>query len=109
MAKFRRLENGFGNISKLSGNRRKPFRVRKTIGYNEKGHQIYETLGYFENYTLAFQALVEYNKAPFDLKSKDTTLKELLDLWFEEEKEKLRPATLKTLKSTKNQLQPIEK
>lgn len=28
-----RLPNGYGNVSKLSGNRRKPWRVRKTIGF----------------------------------------------------------------------------
>lgn len=107
-AKFRRLENGFGNISKLSGNRRKPFRVRKTVGYKDNGHQIYETIGYYETYTIAFQALVEYNKNPFDLKNKDITLKELLNNWYDIEKEKLKPATLKTLRSAMNKLQPIE-
>lgn len=28
-----KLPNGYGNISKLSGNRRKPWRVRKTVGW----------------------------------------------------------------------------
>lgn len=28
-----RLPNGFGNVSKLPGNRRKPYRVRVTIGW----------------------------------------------------------------------------
>ena len=28
-----KLPNGYGNVSKLSGNRRNPWRVRKTIGF----------------------------------------------------------------------------
>ena len=28
--------NGYGTVVKLSGNRRKPYAVRKTIGFNEK-------------------------------------------------------------------------
>ena len=39
--------NGFGSIVKLSGNRRKPYAVRKTIGWNEKGHPIYMMIGYY--------------------------------------------------------------
>ena len=89
MVKFRRLENGFGNISKLSGNRRKPFRARKTIGYNENGNQLYETVGYYKSYTDAFEALVEYNNNPYDLNKKDVTLKGVADLWFSIQKEKM--------------------
>ena len=33
--------NGYGSVVKLSGNRRNPFAVRKTIGFNEKAHPIY--------------------------------------------------------------------
>ena len=38
--------NGYGSVVKLSGRRRNPFAVRKTIGFNEKGHPIYKTIGY---------------------------------------------------------------
>ena len=40
--------NGYGTVVKLSGNRRKPYAVRKTIGFNEKGHPIYLPIGYTE-------------------------------------------------------------
>lgn len=43
-----RLPNGFGNVSKLPGNRRKPWRARKTIGW-ENDRQQFETIGYFSS------------------------------------------------------------
>jgi len=32
--------NGYGSVAKLSGNRRRPYVVKKTIGYDEKKHPI---------------------------------------------------------------------
>lgn len=37
--------NGYGTVVKLSGNRRKPYAVRKTLGFNEKGYPIYKSIG----------------------------------------------------------------
>lgn len=107
MVKFRRLENGFGNISKLSGNRRKPFRARKTIGYNENGNQLYETVGYYKSYTDAFEALVEYNKNPYDLSNKDLTLGEFVDGWFEMFSHKVSLNTLKAYKTSINKIEHL--
>lgn len=106
MGKFRRGING--NISELSGNRRRPFRVRKTIGYNEKGYQIYETVGYYATYVEAQEALFEYNKDPYDLSKKDTTLKDLLDLWLAEQKEEIAPNSLRSWVSARKNLISIE-
>ena len=107
MGKFKRLENGFGNISKLSGNRRKPHRARKTIGYNEKGHQVYETVGYYKTYTEAFEALVEYNKNPYDLSSKDLTLGEFVDKWYEMFSHKVSDNTSKAYKTSINKIKHL--
>lgn len=49
--------NGTGNISKLSGNRRKPFRARKSI--IENGEQSFIDIGCFKTYEEAEQALNE--------------------------------------------------
>lgn len=106
MGKFRRGIDG--NISELSGNRRRPFRVRKTIGYNEKGYQIYETIGYYASHAEAQQALFEYNKDPYDLSKKETTLKELLDLWLAEQKEIIAPNSLRSWVSARKNLISIE-
>lgn len=79
--------NGYGSVSKLSGNRRRPFQVRITIGWelNEKGKSVqkYKTLGYFEKRKDALLALAEYNANPYDLTSKDLTFAEIYKRWSE--------------------------
>lgn len=89
-----KLPNGFGNVSKLSGNRRKPWRARKTNIYRwydrkqmtyldeipdtsdimeklEDGKtfrytykQTFVNVGYYATRTEAIQALSDYNKDP---------------------------------------------
>lgn len=73
--------NGFGSIVKLSGNRRKPYAVRKTIGWNEKGHPIYMMIGYYADRQQAMIALAEYNHNPFDIDLSKITMKELFEKW----------------------------
>ena len=65
-----RLPNGVGSISKLSGNRRKPFVVRKTIGFDADGKQLVKTIGTYAKRSEALTALMEYNKdsSAFDAK-----------------------------------------
>lgn len=64
-----RHPNGYGGISFLGANRRNPFRVRITTGweYDEKtgkSKQKYATLGYFATRKEAMIALADYNKNP---------------------------------------------
>jgi len=80
MARPMRLPNGFGNINKLSGNRRKPYRARIFEGYTDDGKRIYKTLGYYEKYTDAYTALADYNRDPYDIQS-DITFAELFEKW----------------------------
>ena len=52
-----RLPNGFGQISKLSGRLRKPYREMITVGFTEEGRSICKILkpvGYFETYNEAY-------------------------------------------------------
>ena len=72
--------NGYGSVIKLGGKRRKPFGARITIGYNDKGKQIFKYIGYFENRKAAMQALAEYNINPYDVHLADITLKEVMDM-----------------------------
>lgn len=67
---------------KLSGNRRKPFVARKTIGYtqDEKGYPIYLVLGYFAKRSEGITALTEYNKTEVNYDYYNITVKELYDL-----------------------------
>ena len=81
-----RLPNGFGNVSKLSGKRRNPWRARKTTGWiideeTQKAKQTYVTIGYYSTRQLALQALSEYNTNPYDLDANKITFAEVYDKW----------------------------
>ena len=80
MAKPMRLPNGFGNINKLSGSRRKPYRARLLDGYTDDGKRLYKTLGYYEKYNDAYAALIDYHRNPYDIQS-DITFAELFEKW----------------------------
>ena len=102
--------NGWGSITKLSGNRRKPWRVRKTDGWKtidrltnevivkipddcdpfEKlsdgkmrftNKQVYVNIGYYATRQEAMTALAEFNKDPFDLNLSSITFAEVYDKW----------------------------
>lgn len=83
--KRRRLPNGFGQISEIKNpNLRKPFRAMVTIGKDENGRPICKPLkpeSYFATYNDAYQALVEYNKNPYDLQPA-ITMEELYKKWL---------------------------
>lgn len=68
----------------MSGNRRKPFGVRITVGF-EKGKQKYKYIGYYEKQTEANLALAEYNKAPFEFDTVNITFKEVYERYIAEE------------------------
>lgn len=80
-----RLPNGFGQISKISGNLRNPYRAMVTVGKNEYGRPICKLLkpkAYFKTYNEAYAALLEYNNNPFDLFN-DPTMQDLYNEWSE--------------------------
>lgn len=75
-----KLPNGFGSVYKLSGNRRKPWIARITIGSNSVGKQIFQTIGYFEEKKLALDALAKHRIGPVVPKS-NITFEELYKEW----------------------------
>ena len=75
--------NGFGSVFKLSGKRRNPWCARKTTGWNEKGHPIYQVVGYYPTRQDAMIALADFNKDPFDLHIGTITFEEVYDRWSE--------------------------
>ena len=83
MPKPMRLPNRFGNINKLSGNRRNPFRARVFEGYTDDGKKIYKTIGYYSKYNNALEALVDYHRDPYAIQ-KDVTFAEIYERWSEE-------------------------
>ena len=76
-----RKPNGYGGISKLSGNRRRPYVARVTETYTDEGVQVYKVLGYFKTQEEALEELAKYNKAKYDIDLKRLTFAELYEEW----------------------------
>lgn len=91
--KRRRLPNGFGQISEIkNSNLRKRFRAMVTVGKTSTGRPICKLLkpeAYFETYNDAYNALVEYNKNPYDLDAGISVL-ELYERWSSEYRKTLK-------------------
>lgn len=104
--------NGFGGITKLSGNRRKPYWVRITTGWDitktGKQKQIYKTLGYYATRKEAMLALAEYNSNPFDLVNAGMTFEEIWEKWSPKHFEKY-PSSEKGLKTFYKRCEPLYK
>lgn len=120
--------NSYGNISKLSGNRRKPWRVRITKGWvyvNELGEQItnptqeqlisgevkqkqvYSTLGCYATRTEAIKVLAEYNDDPYDLERSNLTFADVYDKWSDEHFNNIVPSAVRTWKSAYSYCTPL--
>lgn len=76
-----RHQNGFGSIVKLSGNRRKQYGVRVTVGWQD-GKQVRKYIGYYSSEPEALIALAEYHKGEFDIDLSKLTLSEVYDRWI---------------------------
>lgn len=91
--------NGYGTVAKLSGNRRNPFVVRKTKGWDDRGYPIYDTLGYCPTREAGLILLAQYNNEPWNVKMEKTTFEELFQLWEEKKAPKLGKSNRSSLKS----------
>lgn len=94
-----RNPNGYGSVVKLSGNRRRPYAIRKTTGWNDKGHPIYLHVGYAKTKEEGMILLAEYNKSPWDIDAEKTTMEDLFELFEEKKLPKLGKSSQSTLKS----------
>lgn len=77
-----KLPNGYGNVSKLPGRRRRPWRARKTAGWveeNGKLRQIYINVGYYATKREAIDALAALSNIDYVTKPKPKTLAEVYD------------------------------
>lgn len=83
-ARRKRLPNGFGSITEIKGkNLRNPFWTRVCVGKTEFNKPILKPLkpkAYFPTYNEAYQALVDYNRNPYDLED-DILVEELYEKW----------------------------
>lgn len=88
--------NGYGTIIKLSGNRRRPYACRKTVGFNsDTGYPIYKYISYHKTRREAVQALSEYNKNPYSLEK--ITFSEAFERYISHKK-----GTVKRIKDIKS-------
>jgi Site-specific recombinase XerD len=110
-----KLPNGFGSITKLSGNRRNPYIVRVTTGFDKSGNQKMKPLGYYPTYEAALQALALYNHKPYNTELKNITFEKLYNRWIEKkerqvEDKELSEASLKLYKNAfKNHCEKLHK
>lgn len=79
-----KLPNNYGSISKLSGNRRRPYVVRKS---KEGGG--FSIIGYAATREEGLELLAQYNANPWDIDRAKLTLQQLYDLWTEKKAPKL--------------------
>lgn len=109
-----RLPNGFGNVSKLPGNRRKPYRARVTVGWemDEKAgttKQQFKTIGYYETKQEGLIALSTYHQNPYDMDSSKITFKELFEKWSAEHFPKISDSNVKGYLAAYRSCEVIEK
>lgn len=83
-----KLPNGYGSVTKLSGNRRKPYLARVTLGWdtNKQSGTTFQnrvTIGTYKTKKEALQALAEYGANPYDIQNDNLTLAELYQKWTE--------------------------
>lgn len=106
--KFRRLPNNYGSIVKLSGNRRRPYAVKKRVGIKPNGSPQYKIIGYTETYEQAMIMLAQYNSAPWNLDRTKATVKDIYKLWEETRANKLGENRRSTLKSAYKYIKTLE-
>ena len=98
-----RLPNGFGSITeRKEKNLRNPFWVRVCVGKTEFNRPILKPLkpqSSFPTYNAAYEALIEYQKNPYDLE-KDITLGELYEKWSSEYYESISPSSVRSVSSS---------
>ena len=85
--------NGYGTVTKLSGNRRKPWVVKE----GKSGKQ--KPIGYTATREEGLIMLAKYNNDPWDIETDKITLQELYDLWLEKRAVKLGSSNQSSLKS----------
>lgn len=96
-----RNPNGFGSVHYLGKGRRKPYRARITVGW-EDGKQVYQTIGYAATRREGLQLLADYHNNPYNLERDKITFANMFDKWCESRENKLEAKNLATYKMAYN-------
>ena len=111
--KYKRLSNGYGQIRKLQGRRRKPYAVYPpTKTYKDNGTAVQRpALGYFANYQDALACLIDYNNNPYDVDTRRVTFAQVYEMFFKDkftdEKKKYSASSKRTAQSAFNKMSAI--
>jgi len=80
-----KLPNGYGSVTKLSGRRRRPYIVRKTIGFHldpyGKTVQDFQIIGYARTRAEGLAMLADFNKMPLAADANKMTLEMVFKGW----------------------------
>ena len=85
--------NHYGTVTKLSGNRHKPYIVKEGVSGLQK------PIGYAATREEGLIMLAAYNNNPWDIEADKITFKELYDLWLEKRAVKLGGSNRSSLKA----------
>ena len=85
--------NGYGTVTRLSGNRRKPWVAKE----GKSGRQ--KPIGYAATREEALMLLATYNAAPWDIDRSKITLQELFNLWREKKAPKMHLSSQRAMSS----------
>ncbi len=94
----RRNPNGYGCVTKLKGNRSRPWVIKVTI-YDENGCSRQQCVGYADTEENALILLAKYNNNPWDIDRERVTLAVLFQRWSELKLPKLSKSSQDSLKS----------
>ena len=97
--------NGTGTITKLTGNRRKPYAVKITLGYTEEGKLQYKYLSYHRTRREAEKALSLYTQDPYTLSQ--YTFKQLYDEFYALQEKTKAASTMSNHRNALNHLKPL--
>lgn len=104
--KYRRLENGFGSVVRLSGNRRRPYAARLSASGTANGQNTPRAIGYFETWQQAYNALAEYNKRNADMA--DATFKDIADMLIDRKTaDGISPSRIRSLQNCINKCEKL--
>lgn len=104
MAKRRRkLPNGFGSITELKKRKTKNFWARVTVGTDKNGNPIRKSIGLFDKYNDAYEAIIDYHNKNYNIDLKNITTEKLFEIMInQKEKEYLNPNSKNNGYSTLN-------
>ena len=98
--------NGMGTIIKLSGNRRKPYAIRRVVGWKENGNPIIKYQGYYRTKREAETALNNYNADPYTISNK--TLDDVYQDWYKNRENEKSANTLRIYNSNYAHFAPLK-